>query len=71
MTIKTLTYIHDLLKEECDKREKANRWMRDLANEAEEQEQPNTQTLKEQSEIAWNKYIEARNALDDFEQKDW
>lgn len=71
MTIKTLTYIHDLLKEEADKREKAYKWMRDIANAAEEQDQPNKDELKKQVEIARHKRFEAENALADFESKEW
>ena len=71
MTIKTLAYIHNLMKEEFDKRDKAYKWMKEIANDAEEKEQGNTEALKEQVRIAYKKRDEALNALIDFEKTEY
>lgn len=71
MTIKTLTFIHDLLTEETEKRRLANKWISEIYQKAVDEDAPNVQTLEEQKETAWNKYFEASRALDEFEQKEW
>ena len=71
MTIKTLTFIHDLLKEENQTRHNAYHYIRNLANKAVEEEAPNAEYLKKQADDAWLKHIEAVKALDDFEEKEW
>lgn len=71
MTIKTLTYIHDLMCEELTKRKDAYNYIREVANKAIDEEAPNAQFLSTQRDTAWQKYIEATNALADFEAKEW
>ena len=71
MTIKTLEFIHKLLEEEVKKTNGAYIKIRNLATEAREEEQPNADTLSEQQEIAWKKTTEAKDALYEFEQKEW
>ena len=71
MTIKTLEFIHNLLKEEANKTDDAHKYMRDIVTTARENNQPNADYLAQQQEAAWKKRIEAKQALDDFEQKEW
>lgn len=71
MTIKTLTFIHNLLKEEAAKREDAKKWILERYYEATENNAPNAETLRTQYNVAKEKYYEATNALEDFEQKEW
>lgn len=71
MTIKTLTYIHNLLKEDVNTHANAKDYIRQVADKAEAEEAPNAQYLREQYNKAFNKYCEACNALQDFEAKEW
>lgn len=71
MTVTTLTYIHNLLKEEANKREMALKWIRESYVKAMDDEQPNVKTLEEQKEVARIKFNEANDALRDFESKEW
>ena len=69
MTIKTLTYIHNLLKEEKDKTYQAYIYIRDCTAKAYHDNKPNANFLKSQQDKAWEKYREADRALDDFEEQ--
>ena len=71
MTIKTLEFIHNLLKEEANKTDDAYKYIRDIATTARENEQPNADYLAQQQEAAWKKRTEAKHALEDFEEKEW
>lgn len=71
MTIKTLTFIHDLLKEDVHIKKEAHNHMRDIVTTARANNQPNADFLAEQQNKAWNKYLEANRALEDFEEKEW
>ena len=71
MTIKTLTYIHNLLKEDVKVQANAKNYIRDIANKAAEEEAPNAQYLSSQQQKALHKYLEACNALEDFEKQEW
>ena len=71
MTVKTLTYIHELLKEEDRRQAGAYKLIRDAAQRANEEDAPNKQTLHEQEQRAWQRHVEALNALAEFESKEW
>lgn len=71
MTVKTLTYIHNLLKEEVSKLKDAHTYIKTITTEAKEKEAPNADFLQRQTDKAWSKYIDAMNALEDFENKEW
>lgn len=71
MTIKTLTYIHELLKEEKDKRYNAYVYIRDCVTKAHCDKQPNADYLEKQQEKAWEEYRKADRALDDFEDQEF
>ena len=71
MTIKTLTYIYDLLKEDVQSQENAKNYIREVYNKALEEGQENAPFLRKQYETQRNKLREAENALEDFEAKEW
>lgn len=71
MTIKTLTYIHNLLIEDVKTHTNAKDYARQIAEKAEDEEAPNAQYLRELYNKAFNKYRAACNALQDFEAKEW
>ena len=71
MTIKTLTYIHNLLKEDVQTHENAKAYIREIYFKAQDEEKPNAEYLRKQYENARDKLREAQNALEDFEAKEW
>ena len=71
MTIKTLTYIHNLLIDDVKTNTNAKDYARQIAEKAEDEEAPNAQYLRELYNKAFNKYLDACNALQDFEAKEW
>ena len=71
MTIKTLTYIHNLLKEEKEKQYEAYKHIRDIVTTARAENQPNADYLAELQDKAWDTYTQARHALEDFEEQDF
>lgn len=71
MTIKTLTYIHNLLKEDVQTQENAKEYIREVYNKALEEEKENAPFLRKQYETQRQKLREAENALEDFEAKEW
>lgn len=71
MTIKTLTYIHNLLKDDVNLKEGAKKHIYELWNEAVEKEYSNAEYIREQYDIARDKCYEAQHALEDFEAKEW
>lgn len=71
MTIKTLTHIHTLLKEEKDKQYQAYIFIRDCVTQAHCDNKPNADFLEKQQEKAWERYREADRALDDFEEQEF
>ena len=71
MTVSTLTYIHELLKEEVRKCEGALELIRKVYREAVDNEQSNVECLEEQKENARKKYNKALDALTDYEAKEW
>ena len=71
MTIKTLTRIHNLLTEDKKTRYHAYQLLRDASDKANDEKAPNAKYLEKQKNEAWDIYIEASNALDEFESHDW
>lgn len=71
MTIKTLTYIHNLLIEDVKTQTQVKDYIRTVADRAEAEEAPNAEYLREQQRIAFDKYLKASRALEDFEAKEW
>lgn len=71
MTIKTLEYIHRLLREEYDRIDGAYQIARRNAYEAEEESAENVETLKEIQMGLFNERQEARRALEEFEDQDF
>lgn len=71
MTIKTLTYIHNLLIEDVKTQTNAKDYTRTIADKAEAEEAPNAEYLRKQQRIAFDKYLKATRALEDFEAKEW
>ena len=71
MTIKTLTYIHNLLIEDVKTQTAAKDYIRTIADQAEAEEAPNAEYLRKQQQTAFDKYLKAPRALEDFEAKEW
>lgn len=71
MTIKTLTHIHNLLKEDVQTQENAKNYIREIYQQALDEEKDNAPFLRKQYETAREKLRNAQNALDDFEEKEW
>lgn len=71
MTVKTLTYIHNLLKEDANDKETTMNFVRTIYNEAVRENKPTAEHIREQYQLCRDKYWEAREALEDFERKEW
>lgn len=71
MTIKTLTYIHQLLIDDVARCRQANRIATDARNRAEDEEADNLQTLEDVRKKAWEHLSKAVDALADFEAQEW
>lgn len=73
MKFKTLSLIHKLLEEEKTKQLSAFHKARDNYNNAvdEEKEQSIIEVYKNLNDTCWEKYSEALNALNDFEDTEW
>lgn len=71
MTIKTLTYIHQLLIDDVARCRRANEIATDARNRAEDEEADNLQTLEEARKKTWEHLRKATNALEDFEAQEW
>ena len=71
MTVKTLTYIHQLLIENETRRSKALEIARKARNDAEETGADNLPTLEDLYKIEFKACAEARDALADFEAREW
>jgi predicted CopG family antitoxin len=65
MKASTLTYIHELLREEVTKRENALEFIRNICSTQ------SAENLEEEKEKALEAYDQARLALADFESKEW
>ena len=70
MTIKTLTFIHELLIEEEAKTARIEKWCRESLYAAEEEGKP-TEELRKDKERAFEHHGEALAALQDFENHEW
>ena len=71
MTIKTLTYIHDLLKEKVESEHGTYTHIRDLVTTARCDNATNIATLEKLQDKAWVDYTKARHALQDFEEQEF
>ena len=71
MTIKNLTYIHQLLIENEATRKASLDIVRAARSHAEDNEAANLPDLQRTCEKAWKSYNDALNALRDFEDKEW
>lgn len=71
MTIKTLTTIHKLLIEENKRLTIATDIARSAYYKAEEDEAENAACLKDKYDSIWRAQSEAREALREFECKEW
>lgn len=71
MNIKTLSYIHNLLKENKEKERKAMEIARTERNKAEDDEAENFPSLEKLYRKTYESFCEASNALDDFEAQEW
>ncbi len=73
MQFKTLSLIHKLLVEEKTKQLGAYHKAKDNYNNAvdEEKEADTIEVYRELQEACWEKYSEALNALNDFENNEW
>lgn len=74
MTIKTLEYIHNVLKEEERKSWQAYKDARQLQYDYEDSDTPDQELIDRQCEAANNFYemhSAARDALTDFEDQEW
>ena len=70
MTIKTLTFIHELLIEEEAKTARIEKWCRESLYAAENEGKP-TEELKKEKDMASKFHSEALAALQDFENHEW
>lgn len=71
MTIKTLEYIHRLLREEYDRIDGAYQLARKNANDAEKDNADNACALRELALSLFRERQAARRALDEFEEQDF
>ena len=71
MTIKTLTFIHELLKDEVNRLNGAYSLAAEASKEAEEAEAPNAKPLDELKMQMFRKRTEAQRVLDEFEAQEW
>lgn len=71
MTIKTLTYIHQLLIDDAARCRKAHQIATDARNRAEDEEAENLQALEDVRKKTWEHLRKATNALEDFEAQEW
>ena len=73
MTIKTLEFIHELLEEEKGQRrkiyDKANENLRQATDEGKEEDV--LEALDDIKMCCYRKYLQAINALEDFEKEEW
>lgn len=70
MTIKTLTFIHQLLIEEEAKTSRIEKWTREQLYAAEDEGKP-TEELTKDKDRAFKHHSEALAALQDFENHEW
>lgn len=70
MTIKTLTFIHELLTEEEKKTAGIKKWCCERLYTAEDKGEP-TEQLKKDRELATINHNKAYNALVEFESHEW
>lgn len=74
MNIKTLEFIHKLLKEKKEATQEAYKNAREILDKLEEQENKDFGMIDaqtEQKERKWQERTEAENALEDFENHEW
>ena len=71
MTLATLNYIHSLLEREEEARRNAKKLAVQSRDQAEEEGTDNVPALRELVEKARASWIEADNALRDFEAREW
>lgn len=71
MTIKTLTYIHQLLIENEAKHHNAKELARKARNEAEEKDLDNLPDMEDIYQITRGEWIDAHNARTEFEAREW
>lgn len=71
MKIKTLSYIHNLLKEEAEKRKEEYLIAATAKKNATDEELENDPSIEAAYKVARNKWNEADNALSDFEDQEW
>lgn len=74
MNIKTLEFIHKLLKEKEEAAKEAYKNAREILDKLEEQENKDFGMIDaqtEQKERKWQERMEAENALEDFENHEW
>ncbi len=71
MTLATLNYIHSLLKHEEETRRNAKKLAVQSRDQAEEAGADNAPALREMVEKTRASWIEADNALRDFEAQEW
>lgn len=71
MTIKTLTFIHELLKDEVNRLDGAYNLAKEASQEADETEAPNAKELHELQLQMFHKRTEAQRVLDEFEAQEW
>lgn len=70
MTIKTLTFIHQLLIEEEAKTARIEKWIREQLYAAEDEGKP-TEQLTKDKEFAFKNHSQAFDALHEFESHEW
>lgn len=71
MTIKTLTYIHNLLIENEKKTMGARKTVSQALKKAEEENADNIETLKRVNEETFRAWSKAFDSLKDFEAQEW
>lgn len=74
MNIKTLEFIHELLKEKAETAKKEHKLAKEILEALEEKEYLDWGRIdaqKEQKERKWQERTEAENALEDFENQEW
>ena len=74
MNIKTLEFIHELLKEKAETAKKEYKHAKEILEALEEKENLDWGRIdaqKEQKERKWQERTEAVNALEDFENQEW
>ena len=71
MTIKTLSYIHNLLQENAEAKEDTKKYLYERWQKAVDENSPQEENLRLSYNFVKDEYYDAIHALEEFEAKEW